>query len=257
MSSAAIPLHRTFVAPHGANAKHRANQNAPKTVDKPLPGTLFLIDDKTLARDCLVNAIGAMRNGNISAFDSATDFLASHEGLSGPYIIVYCLRAAQADTKRLQHEIFGLANSVCGIPVVVVSDIDTTAVADCALRSGAKGFIPSTLSLQVAAQAIKIVEAGGTYVPAESLLALNRTAPEPAASKSEIVGGLTPRQVAVLQELRQGKANKVIALHLNMRESTVKVHVRSIMRKLRARNRTEVSFITNRMFGAESEAGES
>ena len=58
---------------------------------------------------------------------------------------------------------------------------------------------------------------------------------------------LTARQAAVVEALRRGKANKAIAYELSMQESTVKVHVRNIMKKLRARNRTEVAFIVNRL----------
>jgi DNA-binding NarL/FixJ family response regulator len=53
------------------------------------------------------------------------------------------------------------------------------------------------------------------------------------------------RQAAVIEALRQGKPNKIIAYELEMRESTVKVHVRNIMKKLKARNRTEVAYIGN------------
>jgi DNA-binding NarL/FixJ family response regulator len=55
--------------------------------------------------------------------------------------------------------------------------------------------------------------------------------------------------MAVIEMIRQGKANKTIAYELNMCESTVKVHVRNIMKKLRARNRTQVAFIANQMRG--------
>jgi DNA-binding NarL/FixJ family response regulator len=50
----------------------------------------------------------------------------------------------------------------------------------------------------------------------------------------------SPRQVEVLQRLWQGKQNKRIAYDLEISESTVKVHVRHIMKKLNARNRTQV-----------------
>jgi DNA-binding NarL/FixJ family response regulator len=50
---------------------------------------------------------------------------------------------------------------------------------------------------------------------------------------------LTPRQLEVLDRLREGKPNKLIARDLNMTEATVKVHVRQIMRKLGAANRTQ------------------
>ena len=52
---------------------------------------------------------------------------------------------------------------------------------------------------------------------------------------------LTPRQHEVLKGLGEGKANKVIARDLDMTESTVKVHVRQIMRKFGAKNRTQVA----------------
>jgi len=52
---------------------------------------------------------------------------------------------------------------------------------------------------------------------------------------------LTKRQAAVAEEIRQGRANKQIAYALSIGENTVKVHVRNIMRKLNARNRTELA----------------
>jgi DNA-binding NarL/FixJ family response regulator len=55
----------------------------------------------------------------------------------------------------------------------------------------------------------------------------------------------TSRQAAVVDALLKGKANKIIADELNMCENTVKVHVRRIMMKLKARNRTEVAYIVN------------
>jgi DNA-binding CsgD family transcriptional regulator len=48
-------------------------------------------------------------------------------------------------------------------------------------------------------------------------------------------------ELAVVRAIQQGKSNKVITYHLNMRESTVKVHVRNIIKKLKAKNRTDVA----------------
>jgi DNA-binding NarL/FixJ family response regulator len=58
---------------------------------------------------------------------------------------------------------------------------------------------------------------------------------------------MTRRELAVIQAIQQGKSNKLIAYHLNMCESTVKVHVRNIMRKLAAKNRTEVAIKAQNM----------
>ena len=53
---------------------------------------------------------------------------------------------------------------------------------------------------------------------------------------------MTPRQTTVLSLLQQGKANKIIAYELGMSESTVKVHIRNIMRKMGATNRTQAIY---------------
>jgi DNA-binding NarL/FixJ family response regulator len=54
-------------------------------------------------------------------------------------------------------------------------------------------------------------------------------------------GGITARELAVVRAIQHGKPNKVIAYELNMCESTVKVHVRNIMKKLNAKNRTDLA----------------
>jgi DNA-binding NarL/FixJ family response regulator len=60
---------------------------------------------------------------------------------------------------------------------------------------------------------------------------------------SEPTGGseVTTRELEVLASLVKGKSNKIIGRELNMREGTVKVHVRSLLKKLNARNRTQLA----------------
>ena len=65
------------------------------------------------------------------------------------------------------------------------------------------------------------------------------------------ISGLSSREKDVLEGLVAGKANKIIAYELNMRESTVKVHVRNIMKKLHATNRTEVAYLASRLLTGE------
>jgi DNA-binding CsgD family transcriptional regulator len=74
-----------------------------------------------------------------------------------------------------------------------------------------------------------------------------------------IPGNFSPRQREVLRRLWMGKPNKAIAYELNMCESTVKVHIRQIMKKLNATNRTQVVVLTRPSFpdgGALSDTGE-
>ena len=72
-------------------------------------------------------------------------------------------------------------------------------------------------------------------------------ATEATANQERLREFFTARQIAVIDALRKGKANKIIAFELNMKESTVKVHVRNIMKRLKAHNRTEVSYLANQL----------
>jgi DNA-binding CsgD family transcriptional regulator len=96
------------------------------------------------------------------------------------------------------------------------------------------------MEFDIAVEAVRFVLAGGTYVPLECVLATGGSGIA-AAQPSPSVGAVTGRELAVVRAIQQGKSNKVIAYDLNMCESTVKVHVRNIMKKLKARNRTEVA----------------
>ena len=134
---------------------------------------------------------------------------------------------------------------MAGAPrVVIVSDGDDPTQILGALDKGASGFIPTSVSLAVAVEAIRLVRAGGTFVPASSLIAarhaIKQSGSDPEARR---VGMFTEKQTAVVKALKQGKPNKIIAYELGMCESTVKVHVRNIMKKLKARNRTQVAYL--------------
>jgi DNA-binding NarL/FixJ family response regulator len=179
---------------------------------------------------------------NVIAFPSVESWLevAGHVAVS---LVVLCV-AGRPDDERTLREISILAQS-SRLPIVILSDLEDPNVIVGALDQGARGYIPTTLTLEVAVNALRLVKAGGTFVPASSLIAVRRSVagtvnPEQAGERL-----FTARQAAVVEALRRGKANKIIAYELNMRESTVKVHVRNIMRKLKARNRTEVAFMTN------------
>ena len=130
--------------------------------------------------------------------------------------------------------------------IAIISDLDNQEAVLAALTLGVRGFIPSTLKASVAVEAIRMVCAGGIYVPAHNLvdsMGVNGAMPVSAGAAS-MATAFTPRQTEILACLRRGLANKLIAYELQMCESTVKVHLRHIMRKLRATNRTQVVSMT-------------
>ena len=105
-------------------------------------------------------------------------------------------------------------------------------------------------SLDVAVAAIRLVKAGGTFAPAGGLMSSRQPAPPPSddIAGRQGSGQFTVRQLEVLDCLRKGEPNKIIAYKLKMGECTVKVHVRNIMRRLKARSRTEIAFLTKDLF---------
>lgn len=168
-------------------------------------------------------------------------------------IVIFSIgRAGVADGEVLQ-TVERLKHVLAELPLVLMSDREEMEEVVEAIRRGARGFIPTSLDLDDAVEALRFVAAGGTFVPAQSLMrfAENRqTASEEGAhsAEREPFGRLTPRELEVLARLRQGKPNKVIAHELEISESTVKVFVRRILMKLRALNRTEVVYLTHRQF---------
>jgi len=163
------------------------------------------------------------------------------ESAINPSIIVFFVDGSDASSIT---DLQFLESTATDIPVVIVSDIDDVNYVVRALKGGARGYIPTSLSFNVAVEAVRLVEAGGTFVPVSSL-ALDHRQGLPTAKTGDL---LTERQMMVVEALCQGMANKQIAYELGMSEHTVKVHLRHIMRKLRARNRTEVAVLTKDFF---------
>jgi DNA-binding NarL/FixJ family response regulator len=136
-------------------------------------------------------------------------------------------------------------------PLVVVSDHDEPDEVVRAFRAGVQGFLPTSSQTKVAVGALELVLAGGMYFP-PSVAALTATTGKDgtAASSTRAPPSWTEREQAVAQHLRQGRSNKGIARELGIRESTVKMYVRHVMRKLGAANRTEAAHILTMLNGS-------
>lgn len=125
------------------------------------------------------------------------------------------------------------------VPVVIVSGSDDLADVQAVLNQGASGFIHKSTAPSVMLSALRLVLAGGIYVPPHAMR--QETAPAPTApiARKGWEARLTARQLEVLQLLALGKPNKVIARELDLSEGTVKIHLSAIFRVLDVNNRTE------------------
>lgn len=131
--------------------------------------------------------------------------------------------------------------------IVVLSAEESPALIVQAIDEGAAGFIPKTSTHAVMMAALRLVLAGGTYLPAHALCGVAAAAPTPDALASQALKHLTERQVETLRLAMQGKANKVIARELDVSEATVKAHLSASFRALGVRNRTEAVFAAARI----------
>jgi len=139
--------------------------------------------------------------------------------------------------------LISIRSKVPAVPVVMVSSTDQVDVVRESFSYGAMGYLPKSSSQEVMKNAIRLVMSGSTYIPTEalgsfSMASLETTAKETPTSQ-DAASTLTPRQLAVLDLLAEGKANKIIAYELNISEITVKAHVSAILRKLGVSNRLQ------------------
>jgi DNA-binding NarL/FixJ family response regulator len=189
---------------------------------------------------------------DIVVADAGTDFAGS-DLTRNCGLAVLNVGATDVDFPDVRHWINQIRTSLPNAPLVILSDDDRPQQVIAAFRAGAGGFIPTTFEPLIALQALSFILSGGSFFPPTALDAVSRmpeaqivfSAPQSAQAETSRVSaggsGLTTRQQQVLGLLRTGKSNKLIARELSMQESTVKVHVRQIMRKFGAANRTQVA----------------
>lgn len=128
-----------------------------------------------------------------------------------------------------------------GVPLVVVSALSDPGAIVAALDAGACGYIPKTSKPDVIIAALKVVAAGGTYVPPEAL-------EEPAERLPRRRSGLelTQRQKDVLQLMLKGYSNERIAAALAIAPNTVKQHTHAIFTSLGVSTRAEAVLAATR-----------
>ena len=111
-----------------------------------------------------------------------------------------------------------------------------------AVRHSAAGFVPTTLGAEALLSAVRLVLSGERYLPAELLAAevLPRSgrAP-PGGAEDDPFQRLSGREADVLERLLDGLTNKEIGRALDIQEVTVKLHLRSVYRKLGVKNRAQ------------------
>ncbi len=218
------------------------------SLGRPAELVLALIDQSQLRRECLKLAM-AQHNTRWRVVDVGTAAEVLRMTSVGENFDLVLVAAATSEHVELG-EIEALRKALPETPVVVTAESDNLQRTRAILASGTRGFLPASLSLKVMMGALDLVLAGGIYVPSTLIEAAPARAPSTLGpiSLADSSNELTRRQRDVLGLISQGKSNKLIADALTMSESTVKAHVKQIIKRLRVANRTQAALLATGVF---------
>lgn len=194
---------------------------------------ILIADDHELLRDTLVLFLES--EGGIETV-TAPDLASAEELVANDSFDLVLLDYSMPGMNGLAglERIMGMDG---GQRVAIISGTAKREVAEEVLASGAAGFLPKTLSAKSLINAVRFMAMGEQYAPLDFLRAAENE-PEHPLAKS-----LSQREFEVLQGLTEGKSNKEIARDLDIREPTVKLHVKTLYRKIGASNRTQAAMI--------------
>ena len=196
---------------------------------------ILIADDHDLLRETLsmfLASEGSIDTALASTLDAALDLIQSEEKFD--LIMLDYNMPGMAGLNGLKRAM----EASGGRPVALMSGIASRSVAEEALSFGAAGFVPKTLAAKTLVNAVRFMAMGEKYAPIDFMTADDPTvAPNPLAQK------LSRRELQVLEGLSKGKANKEIARDLDLQEPTIKLHVKTLYRKIGAANRTQAALI--------------
>jgi two-component system, NarL family, nitrate/nitrite response regulator NarL len=191
---------------------------------------ILLADDHQLIAEA-VSAVLSMTGGFIvdlaNSLSSTLQTLKKQE----PYeIVMLDLRMPGMDGIASVKKVVDSAQNAQVVLFSANADNHTVARA---IEVGARGLIPKTLPLQSLESVLRLIQSGQLFVPAE--------APVPGLPVERAF--LSKDELVVLQRAASGMTNKSIANNLDENEAKIKMHMRSICRKLNARNRAHAAMI--------------
>jgi DNA-binding NarL/FixJ family response regulator len=197
----------------------------------------LVIDDHTLIREALRGLFGQLNPDTVlleaSDCAEAMCLVEQHPDLD---LILLDLTLPDRDGFSMLAELREYHPTTA---VVVLSGSNERHDVNRALELGAVGYIPKTTSHDVMLSALKLIFAGGIYIPPEILDRELSPTDGDTALHSPTALGLTERQTEVLALLAQGKCNKAIGRTLGLAEPTIKNHVTAIFKALKVTRRTE------------------
>ena len=195
---------------------------------------ILIADDHDLLRDTLVMYLEVSGDFQIraaSTYEQARDMISTEERFD---LVLLDFNMPGMQGIATLREAMALDG---GQRVALISGEASREIAEEALEIGAAGFVPKTLPAKSLVNAVRFMAMGEQYAPIDFMTAAQEVESNPLAEK------LSQRELQVLKGLTEGKSNKEIARDLELQEPTVKLHVKTLYRKVGAANRTQAALI--------------
>ncbi len=196
---------------------------------------ILLADDHALFRAGLIHVLRQLdENVEVIEAGNCAQMLAAVEAYADLSLVLLDLRMPDShgfsalDAVKLRHP---------GLVIVVLSASESREEMRDALKKGALGFIPKAVTPAVMVSALRLVLAGGVYVPSQMV----SDTVDVNDSKGKSALELSPRQLEVLAWAIEGKPYKEIARELGIAEPTVKTHLIAAFRALGVSNRMQAA----------------
>ena len=202
---------------------------------------VLLIDDHTLFREGLEGLLSRRDINILAAVGSGLEGLRLAAELN-PDVILLDMRMPEMDGMEVLRQLRknGFRNPI----VMLTTSSDERDLVE-SLRSGAQGYLLKDMEPDQLVLALRDIVSGKTVVAPDLAPVLARVVQgeKIAPDEESPFSKLTPRENEILALLAEGQSNKVIARNLGISDGTVKLHVKSILRKLGVHSRVEAAVI--------------
>ena len=211
---------------------------------------LIAVDPREFSRGCLISWLKNLGEEFTVLGAAEVGHVVRPDQLARASAVILSVGLRATGETWLERQVAFLREQVPEIPIVAILEPeDAQKGEEMVGRLYLQGHIPTSSTPEIARAALQLIFVGGTYSPRVPRAGVRVAEPGTGAPEPAELAGpkITPREARVLELLMQGMANKIIAYRLGMSQSTVKVHVHNIIKKLNVRNRTEAAVSARRI----------